>query len=78
MDNQTQEQFWQEMFSRVANFPYSWIGKATEMLDAANLALVRESEERILSFFTIFSFSFKTPFFNTPTEIHLSHFCPNS
>ncbi len=44
-DNQAQDQYWQKMFSKVAAFPYSWLGKATELLDAANLAVVRESEE---------------------------------
>lgn len=44
-DNQAQDQYWQEMFSKVATFPYSWLSKATELLDAANLALVRQSEE---------------------------------
>lgn len=33
------------MFSKVATFPHSWLGKAAELLDAANLALVRQSEE---------------------------------
>lgn len=45
MNNQSQEQFWQEMFSKVATFSYSWLGKATELLDAANLVLVRQNEE---------------------------------
>ena len=47
MNNQSQAQFWQEMFSQVATVPYSWLGKATELLDAANLALVRENEEPV-------------------------------
>jgi len=45
MKNQAQDESWQERFSEVATFPYSWLGKATELLDAANLALVRQSEE---------------------------------
>lgn len=44
MINQSQDQVWQERFSQIATFPYSWLGKATELLDAANLALVRREE----------------------------------
>lgn len=44
MNNQEQGKFWQENFSTIATFPYSWLGKATELLDAANRVL-RQNEE---------------------------------
>jgi hypothetical protein len=44
MDDQAHDQDWQDRYSFIATFPYAWLGKATELLDAANLALVRESE----------------------------------
>lgn len=47
MSNQEQDKFWQENFSAIATFPYSWLGKATELLDAANLVLVRQNEESL-------------------------------
>lgn len=42
MNGNPNDQEWQDRYSIVATFPYSWLGKATELLDAANFALVKE------------------------------------
>jgi hypothetical protein len=44
MNGHTNDQDWQDSYSTVATFPYSWLGKATQLLDAANLALVKETD----------------------------------
>lgn len=44
MSEEEEDEFWQDSYSCVGTFPHSWLGKATELLDAANLALVQESE----------------------------------
>ncbi|HPQ42697.1 MAG TPA: hypothetical protein PKZ42_00610 [Syntrophales bacterium] len=44
MSEQEENEFWQNNYSSIAVFPYSWLNKATSLLDAANLALVQESE----------------------------------